>query len=165
MQGTSEHIRDTLVTWALGTRSNSFTSTIKISQWACDKFDRLKKTTTIRALLCSSVHDGAKVYRCASHFNFQCYFEMSSTLNRIPIVDFSALNLDHEQTPGENEPNVKEVAKQMFDAFSTVGFVYITNHGMNQKTVRLCFFLLSTFSWKFYTIFSRMACYVKKMLI
>ena len=70
---------------------------------------------------------------------------MSSTLNRIPIADFSALNLDHEQTPGENEPNVKVLAKQMFDAFSTVGFVYITNHGMNQKTVRLCFFMSSCF--------------------
>lgn len=84
-----------------------------------------------------------KVYRGTSRFNFQCYFEMSSTLNRIPIVDFSALNLDHEQTPGGDEPKVKELAKQMFDAFSTVGFVYITNHGMNQETVRLCSFLLS----------------------
>jgi len=84
-----------------------------------------------------------KVYRGSSRFHVQSYFEMSSTLNRIPIVDFGALNLDHEQTPGENEPNVKELAKQMFDAFSTVGFVYITNHGMTVKTVRLCFFLLS----------------------
>lgn len=105
------------------------------------------------------MHDetkGLNVYIGTSHCNFQCYYsEMSSTLSRIPIVDFSALNLDHEQTPGENEPNVKELAKQMFAAFSTVGFVYITNHGMNQKTVRLCFFHLSYICLKVLNEFTR----------
>jgi len=51
-------------------------------------------------------------------------------------VDFGALSLDHEQTPGENEPNVKELAKQMFDAFSTVGFVMDSRRLDWKRTLR-----------------------------
>ena len=51
----------------------------------------------------------------------------------IPIVDFSAMNL--EGALNENGQAVKIVAEQLYRAFSTIGFVYLQNHGIPQEMV------------------------------
>ena len=50
----------------------------------------------------------------------------------IPVVDFSAMSLD--VNPDQSSQAVKDLAKQVYQAFSTIGFVYITNHGIPQET-------------------------------
>ena len=54
----------------------------------------------------------------------------------IPVVDFSAMSLDVKD-PDQSSPAVKDLAKQVYQAFSTIGFVYITNHGIPQETASL----------------------------
>ena len=53
----------------------------------------------------------------------------------IPIVDFSAMSLEHEDPLKESFEAVKILADQVFQAFSTIGFVYLKNHGIPQETV------------------------------
>ena len=55
----------------------------------------------------------------------------------IPVVDFGAMSLGNKDLTSGDETAVKELIQQMLLAFSTVGFVYITRHGMSQETVRL----------------------------
>ena len=55
--------------------------------------------------------------------------------SEIPIVDFSAMSL--VGTINENDQAVKIVADQLYTAFSTIGFVYLQNHGIPQETVSL----------------------------
>ena len=68
---------------------------------------------------------------------------MDST-DDLPIVNFEALSLKHEQVPDLGDPTVKELARQMVKHFSTVGFVYITNHGLALEKV------FSDFALKYY---------------
>ena len=53
----------------------------------------------------------------------------------IPIVDFNAMSLEHEDPLKESFEAVKILADQVFQAFSTIGFVYLKNHGIPQETV------------------------------
>ena len=53
----------------------------------------------------------------------------------IPVVDFSAMSLD--VNADQSSQAVKDLAKQVYQAFSTIGFVYITNHGIPQETASL----------------------------
>ena len=51
---------------------------------------------------------------------------MSTTTGGIPVVDFSALSLN--QTDDElDESKMKLVASELTNAFSTLGFVYLSN--------------------------------------
>ena len=57
----------------------------------------------------------------------------------IPVVDFSAMSLQNNNQPwAENSNAVKDLADELYNAFSTVGFVYLKNHGIPQEMVRFC---------------------------
>ena len=57
----------------------------------------------------------------------------------IPVIDFSAMGLQNKNQPwAENSNAVKDLAEELYNAFSTVGFVYLKNHGIPQETVRFC---------------------------
>lgn len=59
---------------------------------------------------------------------------METKKSVIPVVDFSSMSLDIKKPLSENNiAAVKELAEQVYQAFSTIGFVYITNHGIPQK--------------------------------
>ncbi|KAK3083836.1 hypothetical protein FSP39_003896 [Pinctada imbricata] len=53
----------------------------------------------------------------------------------IPIVNFDAYSLD-QTTDSEDSPNVQKLAKEICHAFSSVGFVYIQNHGIGGSTIQ-----------------------------
>ena len=54
----------------------------------------------------------------------------------IPLVDFSCLSLEHKDPPSPSDEGFQSLAKQIYDAFSTVGFVYLKNHGVQSEQVR-----------------------------
>ena len=63
----------------------------------------------------------------------------------IPTVDLSPLDLPsdlatfdpiHKLRP--DDPVVKTLAGEVVKAFTDIGFVYITNHGVSQKLVGFC---------------------------
>ncbi|KAM7449086.1 hypothetical protein ABFA07_003080 [Porites harrisoni] len=56
----------------------------------------------------------------------------------IPVVDFGAMSLDVKDADRSNQA-VKDLAKQVYQAFSTIGVVYITNHGIPQETIDTTF--------------------------
>ncbi|CAH3014092.1 unnamed protein product [Porites evermanni] len=56
----------------------------------------------------------------------------------IPVVDFSAMSLDVKD-PDRSIQAVKDLANQVYQAFSTTGVVYITNHGIPQETIDTTF--------------------------
>lgn len=58
------------------------------------------------------------------------------TVSGIPLVDFSAMSVEHEMVSSYSDDQVLEIARQIHQAFSTVGFVYLKNHGISQNTVR-----------------------------
>ena len=53
----------------------------------------------------------------------------------IPVVDFAVMGLNREKPPTLNEESVRVLADQIHKAFSTIGFVYLTNHGISEKEV------------------------------
>lgn len=57
------------------------------------------------------------------------------TVSGIPVVDFAALSVDHK-TISTSDERVQAIARQIHEAFSTVGFVYLKNHGITQAKVR-----------------------------
>ena len=54
---------------------------------------------------------------------------------QIPVVDFSAMSLENADPSTENKQAVKILADQLYRAFSTIGFVYLQNHGIPQQMV------------------------------
>ena len=56
--------------------------------------------------------------------------------DRIPVVDFSAMGLQNKDPLKENNQAIKELADQLYQAFSKIGFVYLKNHGIPQEMVR-----------------------------
>lgn len=60
---------------------------------------------------------------------------MAATVSRIPVVDFSAMSLEHKEPLRENVQSLEILADQVYQAFSTIGFVYLKNHGIPQQTV------------------------------
>ena len=53
----------------------------------------------------------------------------------IPVVDFSTMSLDVKD-PDLSSQAVKDLANQVYQAFSTTGVVYFTNYGISQETAR-----------------------------
>jgi len=51
----------------------------------------------------------------------------------IPIVDLADLGLHGDREP--SAATVERVVKELDDAFSTVGFVYLKNHGIERQLV------------------------------
>ena len=53
----------------------------------------------------------------------------------IPVVDFGIMGLNCQNTPSLDEESVKLLADKIYTAFSTIGFVYLTNHGISDAEV------------------------------
>ena len=51
------------------------------------------------------------------------------------MVDFSAYKLDFTEKRDEVNPEINKLAQEIHDAFTTVGFVYIKNHGISESEV------------------------------
>ena len=60
----------------------------------------------------------------------------ASAGSQIPVVDFSSMSLENADPLNENKEAVNIVADQLYRAFSTIGFVYLQNHGIPQEMVR-----------------------------
>lgn len=56
-------------------------------------------------------------------------------ISGIPVIDFSAMSLMHKDPLKKNPEAVKELADQVYQAFTTIGFVYLKNHGIPQEVV------------------------------
>ena len=54
--------------------------------------------------------------------------------SEIPVVDFSSFNINCENFD-ETKPEINKLAQEIYDAFTTVGFVYIKNHGIPESEV------------------------------
>ena len=61
--------------------------------------------------------------------------------DEIPVVDFSALSLENKDPFSEISKDIEELADQVYQAFSTIGFVYLKNHGIPQEVVSELSFL------------------------
>ena len=64
---------------------------------------------------------------------------MAVNISGIPVVDFSAMGLQNKDPLNENNEAIKELADQVYQAFSTIGFVYLKNHGIPQEMVGFFF--------------------------
>ena len=56
----------------------------------------------------------------------------------IPVVDFGVMGLNCQSPPPHDDESVKALAEKIYTAFSTIGFVYLTNHGISDVEVKLC---------------------------
>jgi len=56
-------------------------------------------------------------------------------MDNIPVVDFSSLSLAISDDAKLNEDEVKKTADQLMDAFTSIGFVYLSNTGFPQQLV------------------------------
>ena len=61
--------------------------------------------------------------------------------DEIPVVDFSALSLENKDPFSEISKDIEELADQVYQACSTIGFVYLKNHGIPQEVVSELSFL------------------------
>ena len=53
----------------------------------------------------------------------------------IPVVDFSALSVENKDPFSEISKGIQDLVDQVYQAFSTIGFVYLKNHGIPQEMV------------------------------
>ena len=53
----------------------------------------------------------------------------------IPVVDFSQMSVE-KVTEDYSPESIQQLAHEIHRAFSTVGFVYLKNHGIPQEKVR-----------------------------
>lgn len=51
----------------------------------------------------------------------------------VPVVDFSAYSREHSYN------DKAKVAKEIDEAFRSLGFVYLKNHGVQKEKVEQCF--------------------------
>lgn len=58
--------------------------------------------------------------------------ELLRKMTKLPIVDFGAFLRGTEE-------DKRKIAKEIDDAFCTMGFVYLKNHGVDRDTVEECF--------------------------
>ncbi|KAJ7394170.1 hypothetical protein OS493_003850 [Desmophyllum pertusum] len=71
---------------------------------------------------------------------------MAVNISGIPVVDFSAMTLKkNKDSLSENDEAIKDLANQMHQAFSTIGFVYLKNHGIPQEVIDSGFEIYDTF--------------------
>lgn len=61
--------------------------------------------------------------------------EVFFTMEKIPVVDFSAMNSMKETPEDCSSVAIKQLVDEIYQAFSTVGFVYLKNHGISQEKV------------------------------
>lgn len=54
----------------------------------------------------------------------------------IPLVDFRDFASFDEEKMDEKHPEINKLSQEILDAFTTVGFVYIKNHGLPQNEVK-----------------------------
>lgn len=55
----------------------------------------------------------------------------------IPLVDFSVMGLNCANPPSQDDESVKLLAEKIHTAFSTIGFVYLSNHGISASEASL----------------------------
>ena len=55
----------------------------------------------------------------------------------IPLVDFSVMGLNCVNPPSQDDESVKLLAEKIHTAFSTIGFVYLSNHGISDEEASL----------------------------
>lgn len=67
------------------------------------------------------------------------------TVSGIPVIDFSAMSVEHEAIPLPSDDRVQTIVRQIHEAFSTVGFVYLKNHGITQERVEKTFAVMDKF--------------------
>ena len=60
---------------------------------------------------------------------------MTENISGIPVVDFSPMSLEHQDPLSKNKEAVQSLADQVYHAFSTIGFVYLKNHGIPEEIV------------------------------
>ena len=60
---------------------------------------------------------------------------MAVIINKIPVVDFAAYNNISGKCNEILNPEINKLAQEIYDAFTTVGFVYIKNHGIPESEV------------------------------
>ena len=53
----------------------------------------------------------------------------------IPVVDFCQMSVE-KVTEDYSPESIQQLADEIHQAFSTVGFVYLKNHGIPQEKVR-----------------------------
>ena len=53
----------------------------------------------------------------------------------IPVVDFSQMNVE-KVTEDDSPESIQQLADEIHRAFSTMGFIYLKNHGIPQEKVR-----------------------------
>jgi len=56
-------------------------------------------------------------------------------MSTIPVIDFSSLSLSIHDDAQLNECDVKKTADELMTAFTTIGFVYLSNTGFPQQLV------------------------------
>ena len=64
----------------------------------------------------------------------------------IPVVDFSQMSVE-KVTEDDSPESIQQLADELHRAFSTVGFVYLKNHGIPQQKVREFTEKSFLFSW------------------
>ncbi|CAH3197153.1 unnamed protein product [Porites evermanni] len=79
-------------------------------------------------------------------FDRTCVNGLYWTKMAIPVVDFSAMGLQNKNQPwAENSNAVKDLADELYNACSTVGFVYLKNHGIPQEMIDSIFVEMDKF--------------------
>lgn len=79
---------------------------------------------------------GAVAYaRLSSPLNRDLDFWPKMAVEGIPVVDFSVMSLENKNPLSEDDPAIRDLADQVYQAFSTIGFVYLKNHGIAQEMV------------------------------
>ena len=63
------------------------------------------------------------------------FLEVLFAMDNIPVVDFSAMNSMKATHEDCSSAAIKQLADDIYQAFSTVGFVYLKNHGISQGKV------------------------------
>ena len=53
--------------------------------------------------------------------------------SEIPIIDFSPFHVG--ENFDETKPEINNLAQEIYDAFTSVGFMYIKNHGIPESQV------------------------------
>ena len=51
------------------------------------------------------------------------------------VVDFACFNYFDDTDLSESNAEVEKLAKEIYDAFTTIGFVYIENYGIPEEEV------------------------------
>ncbi|KAG7166946.1 2-oxoglutarate-dependent dioxygenase htyE-like 1 [Homarus americanus] len=86
---------------------------------------------------------GCVVASLTPEHRYQQKMEGITPGRRIPLVDLGQLGLMHDEEPSQEE--WQRVARQLHDAFTDIGFVYLTNHGVSDDQMDHLFKSSATF--------------------